>query len=77
MFLPKLFLYPSTSSNTGGCAADCCAHICARGVGFSQHGINDNLKWGTVGEVFFCFCQKIIMATWDGELLENRSNFHY
>jgi hypothetical protein len=26
---------------------------------------------GTVGEGFFCFCQKnVTMATWDGELLE-------
>jgi hypothetical protein len=37
---------------------------------FSQLGINDNLRWGTIGEIFFCFCRKITIATWDGELLE-------
>jgi len=38
---------------------------------FSELGINGNLRWETVGEGFFCFCQKKIrMAIWDGELLE-------
>jgi hypothetical protein len=40
-----------------------CAHICAREVGFSQLRINDNVKWGTVGEYFFYFCKKITIAT--------------
>jgi len=25
---------------------------------FSELGINGNLRWETVGEGFFCFCQK-------------------
>jgi len=48
----QLFLYPSTSSDTNGCAADTC------GGSFSELGINGNLGWGTIGEDFFCFCQK-------------------
>jgi hypothetical protein len=37
----------------------------------SMRDINGNLRWGSVGKGFFCFCQKkIIMTTWDGELLE-------
>jgi len=59
----KLFLCSSTSSDTDGCAA-------ARGGSFFELGINGNLGWGTVGEGFFCFCQKIRMVTWDEELLE-------
>ena len=67
----KLFLCPSTSSDTDGCAADTSAHIYARGGFFSELGINGNLGWRTVGEDFFCFYQKKIrMTTWDGELLE-------
>jgi len=54
----KLFLCPSTSSDTDGCAADTSAHIYARGGSFFELGINGNLGWGTVGEGFFCFCQK-------------------
>ena len=54
----KLFLCPSTSSDTNGCAADTSAHIYARGGSFSELGINGNLGWGTVGESFFYFCQK-------------------
>ena len=54
----KLFLCPSTSSDTDGCAADTSAHIYARGGSFSELGINDNLGWGIVGEDFFYFCQK-------------------
>jgi hypothetical protein len=54
----KLFLHPSTSSNTGGCAADRCAYICTHGVGFSQLGTNDNLRWGSVGESFSVFAKK-------------------
>jgi hypothetical protein len=54
----KLFLYPSTSSKLEGCAADRCAHIYARGVSFSQLGINDNPRWGTVGEGFSVFAKK-------------------
>ena len=45
------------------------AHIYTRGGSFSELGINGNLGWGTVGESFFCFCQKK-MTAWDGELLE-------
>ena len=67
----KLFLCPSTSSDTDGCAADTSAHIYAREGSFSELGINGNLGWGTVGEGFSRFCQKKIrMATWDRELLE-------
>ena len=54
----KLFLCPSTSSDTDGCAADTSAHIYAHGGAFSELGINGNLGWETVGEDFFCFCQK-------------------
>ena len=54
----KLCLCPSTSSDTNGCAADTSAHIYARGGSFSELGINDNLGLGTIGEGFFCFCQK-------------------
>ena len=54
----KLFLCPSTSSDTDGCATDTSAHIYARGGSFSELGINDNLGLGTIGEGFFCFCQK-------------------
>ena len=54
----KLFLCPSISSDTDGCAADTSAHIYARGGFFSELGINGNLGWGIVGEGFFCFCQK-------------------
>jgi hypothetical protein len=61
----KLFLYPSTSSDTKECAAGTSVHICACGGSFSEHGINDNLRWETVGG-FFCR----LMTTWDGELLE-------
>jgi hypothetical protein len=61
----KLLLYPSTSFDTEGCAADS-----ARGVCFSQLEINGNLRWGTVGEEFFVLAKKITMATWDGDLLE-------
>ena len=67
----KLFLCPSTSSDTDGCAADTSAHIYARGGSFFKLGINGNLGWGAVGEGFFCFCQKKIrMTIWDGEILE-------
>jgi hypothetical protein len=56
----KLFLYPSTSSNMGGCTVDRCAHICAMAVWdeellekiffqFLQKNNNDNFGWGTVG----------------------------
>jgi hypothetical protein len=49
---------------------DRCAHICARGIGFSQFGVNGNLK-GDCWRRFFCFEKIIIiMATWDGEVLE-------
>ena len=54
----KLFLYPSTSSDTDGCAADTSVHIYARRGYFSEIGINGNLRCGTVGEDFFYFCQK-------------------
>ena len=54
----KLFLCPSTSSDMDGCAAVTSAHIYARGGSFFELGINGNLGWGTVGESFFCFCQK-------------------
>ena len=54
----KLFLCPSTSSDTDGCAADKNAHIYARGDSFSELGINGNQGWGTVREGFFCFCKK-------------------
>ena len=54
----KLFLCPSTSSDTDGCAADTSVRIYAHGGFFSELGINGNLGWGTVGECFFCFCQK-------------------
>ena len=55
----KLFFFcPSTSSDTDGCAADTSAHIYTRGGSFFELGINGNLGWGTVGEGFFCFCQK-------------------
>ena len=67
----KLFLCPSTSSDTDGCAVDTSAHIYARGGSFSELGINGNLGWRTVGEDFFYFCQKKIrMAIWDRKLLE-------
>ena len=54
----KLFLCPSTSSDTDGCAADTSAHIYARGGSFSELGINGNLGWGTVREDFFLFLPK-------------------
>jgi len=55
----KLFLCPFTSSDKEGCAADTrSAHIYARGGSFSEFGINGNLGRRTVGEGFFCFCQK-------------------
>ena len=54
----KLFLCPSSSFDMDGCAADTSAHIYARGGSFFELGINGNLGWGTVGEGFFCFCQK-------------------
>jgi len=54
----KLFLCPSTSSDTDGCAADMSVNIYARGGSFFELGINDNLEWKTVGEYFFCFCQQ-------------------
>ena len=54
----KLFLCPSTSSDTDGCATDTSAHIYARGGSFSQLGINGNLGWGTVGKVFSVFAKK-------------------
>ena len=60
----KLFLCPSISSDTDGCAADTSAHIYARGGSFFELGINGNLGWGTVGEGFFLFLpKKIRMAT--------------
>jgi hypothetical protein len=37
---------------------DTSVHICTREDSFSELGINDNLRWRTVGEYFFCFCQK-------------------
>jgi hypothetical protein len=40
--------------------------IYAYGVGFSQLGINDNLRWGTVEKVFFVSSKKNNNATWDG-----------
>jgi hypothetical protein len=46
------------------------ARIYARGVSFSQLGINSNLRWGTVGEDFFVFAKKVTMISYDGELLE-------
>ena len=67
----KLFLCPSTSSDTDGCAADTSAHIYARGGSFFELGINGNLGWGTVREDFFSiFAKKIRMAIWDRKLLE-------
>ena len=54
----KLFLCHFTFSDTDGCAADTSAHIYARRGSFSELGINGNLGWRTVGEDFFCFCQK-------------------
>ena len=54
----KLFLCHFTFSDTDGCAADTSAHIYAHGGAFSELGINGNLGWETVGEDFFCFCQK-------------------
>ena len=68
----KLFLCPSTSSDTDGCAADTSAYIYARRGSFSEFDINDNLGYGTVGEEFSCFCQKIKikMTICDGEFLE-------
>jgi hypothetical protein len=36
----------------------------------SMRGIDGNLRWRTVGEGFSVFAKKIIMTTWDGELLE-------
>src|SRR6185312_3556033 len=54
----KLFLCPSTSSDTDGCAADTSAHIYARGGSFSELGINDNLGWGLLEKVFFVFAKK-------------------
>jgi len=70
----KLCLCPSTSFDTDGCAVDTSAHIYARGGSFSEFSINDNLGWGTVGESFFCFCQKKIrMVIWNGELVCNLS----
>jgi hypothetical protein len=56
----KLFLYPSTSSNMGGCTVDRCAHICAMAVWDEE----------LLEKIFFSFCKKITMTTLDGELLE-------
>ena len=46
----KLFLCPSTSSDTDGCAVDTSAHIYARRGFFFELVINDNLGWGTLGD---------------------------
>ena len=66
----KLFLCPSTSSDTDGCAADTRAHIYARGGSFFELDINGNLGWKNVGEGFFCFCQKNKNGNLGWELLE-------
>ena len=54
----KLFLCPSTSSNTDGCAADTSAHIYARRGSFSELGINGNPGWEHLGKVFSIFAKK-------------------
>ena len=66
----KLFLCPTTSSDTDGCAADTSTHIYARGCSFSKLGINGNLGWKLLEKVFSVFAKKIRMATWDGKVLE-------
>ena len=66
----KLFLCPSTSSDTNGCAADTSAHIYARGGSFFKLGINGNLGWGTVGEGFFLFLPKKKNGNLGWKLLE-------
>ena len=54
----KLFLCPSTSSDTDGCAADTSAHIYAREGSFSELGINGNLGRETVEFFFSVFAKK-------------------
>ena len=55
----KLFLCPSTSSDTDGCAADTSAHIYARGGSFFELGINGNLEWKKLLEkIFSVFANK-------------------
>jgi len=67
----KLFLCPSTSSDTDGCAADTSAHIYAGGGSFFRTWHKWQLEMGNYWRRFFLFLpKKIRMATWDGELLE-------